>query len=189
MAVKPYTKAKPKILIGQDNLNLIAMREIIEIKKTDMMFSPLLLGWALHRSLQHVKETTRATLYTMNIDLVNYGGNTQIENQDTGLDELMKHYFDMENIDVNDTGKTKYHDSQAEQELNEISKRIGKIWEVGLLQKREYASTNNTFRTASKSIITLEHWLDRDSNYAKLYNRKMQRFIDLGVAVINIYMC
>jgi hypothetical protein len=63
----------------------------------------------------------------MNTDLVNYGENTETENQDIALDELMKHYFDMENIGVHDTGKSKYRDSRAEQIPNEMTKRIRKI--------------------------------------------------------------
>jgi hypothetical protein len=39
VSVKPCTKAQPEILIGKDNLNLIDMRGIIQINKTDMMFS------------------------------------------------------------------------------------------------------------------------------------------------------
>jgi hypothetical protein len=35
----------------------------------------------------------------MNTDLVSYGDNIEIENKNIALEELMKHYFDMENAD------------------------------------------------------------------------------------------
>ncbi|XP_033224957.1 uncharacterized protein LOC117177938 [Belonocnema kinseyi] len=103
--------------------------------------------------------------------------------EETRLDELLKYYFDLDNIGVNLNIKSKNEYDHALITLSETTKFMGNYWETGLLWKENYNLNFESYTTAKKRLSLIEVRIDRDPIYAELYYKEVQRFIDMGYAV------
>lgn len=189
LKIRPYYNAHVKLLIGQDNSKLIATRELIEIND-ELAASRSLLGWALHGpAVSNIKQ--KHAVLSLSEPPEGRGaaewndsmGRADGFSKDEELDGLIKFYFEMESVGVNEGLIQGKKSNRAIKLLEDTSRRVGDYWETGLLWKDDFAPLVDSRLTARNRLASLERRLDRDSTYAELYYREMQRFIDLGYAV------
>ena len=182
--IKPYYNAIVKVLIGQDNLKLIATRELKEIKNSNIAISRSLLGWSVHGLVSQISRSMHKVLNVKEMPLMSATTRgDESYSEETRLDNLIKHYFEIESMGIDTNMKLKSEHDHALKILNETSRCLGKHWETGLLWKEKDAPNLNSYLTAKKRLFSLEQRLDRDPNFASLYYREIKRFLDHGYAV------
>lgn len=176
--ILPYHEARVKILIGQDNWNLIVTREWREVEKTDLAISRSLLGWALHGSVNKHPNHSRG-VFNVDANELRY---CDVNTETAPLEELLKSYFELEYVGTGSNVRRKNEYDRALKILHDTSSHNGKAWEIGLLWKEDHAPSVNGLSTAQRRLKLLERRLDRDPEYAQLYYKEMQRFLDKGYA-------
>ena len=179
--LKPYKNAEPKILIGQDNWKLIVSRELFEYKHHDLAASRSLLGWTLQGNNSGSTGITEQTLCLKGCVCINLSCETgSIHLRE--LDELIKNYFNIDSIGININNHPKNSHERALSILASTTRKRGIYWETGLLWKADHPPEVNSYQTALKRLKQLEQKLARDSEYACMYTKEMERFIELGYA-------
>ncbi|XP_076660155.1 uncharacterized protein LOC143363463 [Halictus rubicundus] len=180
VTLQSYDNAQPRMLLGQDQWQLISTREFREVSRYMLGISRSLLGWTIHGSAptgQRVDafsgvETTQSSSSRKGRD----------QDDEERLDELVKQYFELDNFGVNELKKTRSEHEHAETILKNTTRRINGSWEVGLLWKKRQVPNADSLTTARKRLFSLEKKLDRDPEYSSLYYQEMNRFIEKGYA-------
>ena len=172
--LKSYFQARAKILIGQDNWQLIATRELRETENREIAISRSLLGWTVHGTEYQPNNPTHRALSVK--DLPHEGETTVLPHheksysEEIALDQLIKQYFELDSLGIVDTRlNQKPKDDYASDTLKKTSRRVGKGWETGLLWKEKFTTKVDSLKTAEKRLYLLERRLDRDPAYAELY--------------------
>ena len=177
--IESYENAQIGIILGQDNWRLLNIIEIRKIKKSGLVASRTLLGWAVHGYIQEERaEKERFEVYTSN----NLQKNEFIKGENERLDKLIDDYFKLENLGVLETRRKNIPSRRAEQILENTTKKIGQTWEVGLLWKSDEMPEINSKVTARKRLFSLEKKLDREPEFAALYYKEMERLFESGYA-------
>ncbi|XP_076246401.1 uncharacterized protein LOC143186603 [Calliopsis andreniformis] len=182
--IKSYHDARPTILIGQDNWDLIVARELREMVGRSLALSRCSLGWALHGLVTGcgASGTTLNTYGTQQMDRGDPDGDIALDPNEH-LDQLIRQYFEIDSLGVCEKMKNANEHERALRLLDETSRRVGKSWEAGLLWNEKCAPNVNGKIVAQKRLISLERKLDREPEYASLYHAEMERFIENGYAV------
>lgn len=186
-----YENAEPKILIGQDNLDLIVSRSIIEGRPNDPIASRTKLGWIIHGS-------TSVKNYKQNF---NFFISTQ-RNTDEELDKMMSKFFELEkfgikeNSDTNTEEKGKEPNKEDDLNLNKIApkdddvqkaekimsetcifKESAKKWEIGLLWRDPDVIMPENKKIAEKRLKSVERDMDNDSQLAEQYCQNIEAYL------------
>ena len=179
--VQPYYNAQVGVLIGQDNWQLIAARETIAVGDGNVAVSCCLLGWAVHGPAR-ITPLTSSPVHSTLTDTHPLENSYTDKIEDEKIDELIKHFFELESIGVNLSDNVKSKHERSSKILHETSRFLGSRWETGLLWKSDRAPDVDSYPMALKRLHLLERKLDRDPEFADLYYAEMQRFIDKGYA-------
>lgn len=183
--LKPYHNAQVDLLIGQDNWKLIATRELIEISNPSVGILRSALGWVI-QGLTTAKTKHRRKIYSVRKNQGAGGKGRRCvarkSDKDYALDDLMREYFEIESVGIYDQREQKSEHERTIEILKNTTRRVKNGWETGLLWKNDFSPNVNSFDTARKRLFSLERKLDNDPEYAKIFYREIQRFIDLGYA-------
>ncbi|XP_076660478.1 uncharacterized protein LOC143363834 [Halictus rubicundus] len=178
--VQAYSNARPRLLLGQEQWQMIATREFRELKRYMLGISRSLLGWAVHGSMPAgLMESAFSGVNEMKSIS---SCEIQVKKEEERLDELVKQYFQLDNFGVSNTNKTKNEHTYAVQILRNTARKVDNAWEVGLLWRKEPAPQVDSLATARQRLFSLERKLDRDPEYASLYYQEMDRLIKNGYA-------
>ena len=99
-------------------------------------------------------------------------------NFEVSLDELMKNYFQIDSLGVREIDRPNYKNMRSLEILKNKTQRVGDVWETGLVWNENRAPQVDSKATALKRLFTIEKRLDRDKEFAPLYYKEMERFID-----------
>lgn len=83
---------------------------------------------------------------------------------DGELDHLIKFYFELKNIGVNEGLISGSKNNRALNLLGKTTRRADDSWETGLLWKGDFAPMVDSRFTARNRLASLERKLDRDPN-------------------------
>ncbi|XP_076389575.1 uncharacterized protein LOC143264787 [Megachile rotundata] len=175
VTLQAYDAAQPKILLGQDNWEIIVTREFREIKMYKFGISRSLLGWAIHGPCP-------SALKLEAFVCLSGKDQTALCDNDEALDELIKQYFQLDNFGVCETNRASNAQNRALEILKRTTRRVKSSWETGLLWRKDRAPEIDSLTTAQKRLFALERKLDRDPEYALLYYREMDRLFENGYA-------
>lgn len=164
----------PEILIGQDNINLILTRDFKILPNTSLFVSNCLLGWSIHGNFSSSCSITNYENLAFNID-------ARVEYEE--LDTLIRQYFDLEYAGLSDSSNDDQTKIRALEILENTSKYVDGVWEVGLLWRSEDTDLPNSRQTALRRLKLLENKLDRDPKYAELYYKEMDRLFENKFAI------
>ena len=176
--VKAYENAQPRILIGQDDWRIICTRDLREVKHKKLAIYRSLLGWSVHGldiSSESGRTTQRTCAKFQESNLDEFHLNER-------LDDIFRQYFLIDNLAVTNSEDIRVKHSRADTILRETTRRMGNLWEIGLLWKEDTGPQIDGKPTAEKRLLFLERKLDRDSRYAELYYNEMKRFLKAGYA-------
>ena len=163
--------AKPRILIGMDQWDLIITTDVIRGPKDAPAVSKTKLGWVLHGNIGMAQTPVETTL------------NIWGEEEDT-LHQLVKRSFTTEDFGVKlvDQLPKSKEDIQAEIIMAKTTKRIGNRWETGLLWKDEGSRLPESKSMAWRRLRAVEKKMDRDKLYGDQYVAKMEEHFTKGYA-------
>lgn len=185
LEIQPYKEAVPLLLIGQDNWELLRVHKANIIDVNSLIASKTLLGWVVHGRLN--SKLNYADLCTSCVVHKNITGNIdklKSDKMDSQLHNLVKTYFQIESLGIENKKKISYENRKANEILKKTTRRISPcLWETGLLWKNEPPNNKDSKNMALKRLESLERKLDKNPQYASLYYQEMNRFIQNGYAI------
>ncbi|XP_054015870.1 uncharacterized protein LOC128896528, partial [Hylaeus anthracinus] len=114
--IRPYINAQPKLLIGQNNWELIVSRELRELEGSGVVLSRSWLGWIPHGTTDQLDASRDVcAMSTVNRGLESVESVAQIE--DDRLDDMIRFYFSLDSLEV-------YHEARPSKELGRALKTL-----------------------------------------------------------------
>jgi len=166
--------AKPTILIGQDNIDLIVPREVLEGSKNSPMVSMSKLGWTVHGN---------NGVFRNRVDR-DFTFFSHSEEDDRILHEMVKVSFktDAFGVKVPERALVSREEERAQSILNLSTHHNANQWTTGLLWKFDDPTMPPSRAMAEHRLRSLERKLDKDSELFKLYSAKIHEYLDRGYA-------
>ncbi|XP_045776074.1 uncharacterized protein LOC123874629 [Maniola jurtina] len=154
-----YKNASPKILIGQDNWELLLALEIRTGRRDQPVASNTRLGWVLHGC---------RTSYHENVA---FCGHIILKEQDNKMENMRKEFFDMEALGISPRRQKSDPEERGMKILKENSRRLpdGRF-DTSLLWKQDDFVVPNNYDDAFKRLKTLEKKLNRDPVLKEKYD-------------------
>ncbi|KAI5630913.1 hypothetical protein NE865_16373 [Phthorimaea operculella] len=162
----------PEILIGQDYLQLILIRENREGRPNEPVASRTNLGWVLHGFV--------SSCCKVNKEFSNHIHHSEADNE---LHELVKDYFRVDSLGVkhNDHNKFSPDEQRALNILDTKSIKIGNKWETGLLWRSDDVTLPDNKKSAIQRLNIIEKMMDADPAFAADYSKQCFSFTILRV--------
>ena len=174
--IKTYSSESPKILLGQDNWELIVSREVRVGPLGSPAASLTLLGWVVHGSHASKQPEKHSLLH------IGVLGDDKKSQDDFELHELVKNYFSLEGLDISKASRISRSEERANSILQNTTKSRGDHWETGLLWANEVTWMPNNRESAFARLKLIERRLDRDQGFADTYYREMDRLFSENYA-------
>ncbi|XP_045765275.1 uncharacterized protein LOC123867328 [Maniola jurtina] len=154
-----YKNASPKILIGQDNWELLLALEIRTGRRDQPVASNTRLGWVLHGC---------RTSYHENVA---FCGHIILKEQDNKMENMRKEFFNMEALGISPRRQKSNPEERAMKIQKENSRRLpdGRF-ETSLLWKQDDFVVPNNYDDAFKRLKILEKKSDRDPVLKEKYD-------------------
>lgn len=166
-----YQHASPKLLIGQDNWQLIVSRKLRTGRRNQPVASLTQLGWVLHGCHSSVT------------DKVAFCGRLQQKEEEPTLEELVKNHFRLESLCIEPRKPKEDPEQKAIQILEETSRRLPEgRFETGLLWKEKDRQIPNNYNEAERRLRSLEKRLDKDEDLKQKYEERMDNLFQSGYA-------
>lgn len=165
-----YKDASPKILIGQDNWELLVALEIRTGRQNQPVASRTRLGWVLHGYRTSYQKP------------VAFCGHTVITREES-MEQMMKKFFDLEALGIEPKKQRNDPEERALKILQEKSRRLtdGRF-ETALLWKEDKKEIPNNYEDAYKRLKSLEKKLDRDRDLKIKYEERINNLFASGYA-------
>lgn len=165
-------EAKPMLLLGQDNWELIVSRGIRQGKSGRPVSSLTYLGWVVHGPLGGVV------------------GGSEVESANCvsafdDLHDLVRAQFELEAIGISNTLRANSNSERALEILRKTCRRVtdgAQQWEVGLLWARDHVEMPDNYDHARRRLAGIERKIDRDPQFAADYTKQVDRLLDAGYA-------
>ena len=154
--IKTYSSESPKILLGQDNWELIVSREVRVGPLGSPAASLTLLGWVVHGSHASKQPEKHSLLH------IGVLGDDKKSQDDFELHELVKNYFSLEGLGISKASRISRSEERANSILQNTTKFRGDHWETGLLWANEVTRMPNNSESAFARLKLIERRLDRD---------------------------
>ncbi|XP_059061142.1 uncharacterized protein LOC131854040 [Achroia grisella] len=166
-----YHRASPKLLIGQDNWDLIVSREVRAGRRDQPVASYTLLGWVLHGCKTSLSNP------------VTFCGHLVEKKDDDNIEEMMKNYFKLESLCIEPRKPKNDPEQRALKILERESRRLPNgRYETGLLWREDSMKIPNNYTEARKRLHNLEKRLDRDEDLKIKYNERINNLLTSGYA-------
>lgn len=114
----------------------------------------------------------------MNDSAMHCSGECTIQNEEMRADQLIRAYFDLENISItgNIIERSNFNESES---ILEVTSRLKGSSKKRVLFGKPSRSKTDGHMTTRKILYVIEKPLDWDTQYATLYYTEMERLIDL----------
>lgn len=168
-----HEEEPPKLLIGQDNWELIVSRSTRKGKTNDPVASFTHLGWVLHGcdggASRPVNFVTCA--------------HTSMTTREEDMEQLIKDHFAIESLGVQPRRPSTDAEGKALQILQKTTRRLedGRF-ETGLLWKDEQENMPDNYESAKNRLRGIEKKLDKDGELKQEYQKQIQNLLDNGYA-------
>ncbi|XP_075157722.1 uncharacterized protein LOC142230988 [Haematobia irritans] len=172
LPIQLYSARKPRILIGLDNINLIAPLEVRENSGDGIIATRCRIGWSVYG--RDCLENTKIPRALHICDC----------NDTNKIDEIMRYFFSLESVGVNPNIKTLI--SKDEEKALEIMESTTKYiqsekrWETGLLWRYKNIQLPNSLPMARRRLECLERKMSRDNNLKMFVNNKITDYLEKG---------
>ncbi|XP_055923993.1 uncharacterized protein LOC129954238 [Eupeodes corollae] len=173
---RSYHDIQPRILIGLDHCNLVNYQKIRESNVDEPVAVKTRLGWAVfgpHRNNKNGK-----VIHIEHISCFICDCQVKIDER---LNELVKEYFQIENIgSVQNKSLMNSNDKKAQAILDGSTINKGKRYAVGLLWKDENTILPNNRSLAERRLICLEKQLKRNPLLEDKLNKQIAYYVEKG---------
>ncbi|XP_054745916.1 uncharacterized protein LOC129250308 [Anastrepha obliqua] len=174
LPIRPYNKARARILIGLDNAKIGIPIEIREDRGSNLIAAKCRLGWSVYgRDKTNCAEQPRI-LHTCECDTT----------RDDRMDQQLKTYFSIDAIGSYAPIKPliSKDDERALQIMEKTTRFISaeKRWETGLLWKHEAVELPDSLPMAIRRLSCLESKMKRDSSIRQFLINKIHDYEKKG---------
>ncbi|XP_041974007.1 uncharacterized protein LOC121729533 [Aricia agestis] len=170
-----YENARPRILLGQDNWELLLALETKTGRRNQPVASHTRLGWVLHGY---------RSSHTQTIAFCGHTVAKKEEKTEDNMENMMKRFFDLESLGIEARKQKNDPEERALEILKKTSRRLpdGRF-ETALLWKDEKEVIPNNYNDAWKRLRSLEKKLDRDPGLKEKYEERINNLLESGYAV------
>ncbi|GBP72557.1 hypothetical protein EVAR_89653_1 [Eumeta japonica] len=133
--------ARPLLLIGQDNWELITGSDVRRGKSGEPVASLTGLGWVVHG--RRVGTTNDGMIHCL-----------------ADLELAVREHFEIESLGI--TQRARKRRSETSESYPDTTRRIGNKWETGLLWKEDDPRFPDNYNGARKRLTNIENKMDRD---------------------------
>ncbi|XP_034836290.2 uncharacterized protein [Maniola hyperantus] len=172
-----YEQARPRLLIGSDNWDLIVSKQLLTGLRHEPAASRTELGWVIHGS------APRATL-SRNEDHVLHirSGKPTEQSSEDKLDALVRSHFELDAIGISLNTKTRKEDERAIKIFEETARRVDGRFEVGLPWKSDDVTLPCNYAEALTRLRNIERKMDRDESFREEYSKQIANLLNKGYA-------
>ncbi|XP_062557369.1 uncharacterized protein LOC134222243 [Armigeres subalbatus] len=176
--IDPYEKAAPKILLGIDNLHLIAPLDSRVGKPGEPVAVLCKLGWTVYGPRTNV------------VGNVHFLGHhrcacEECSQADKRLDDAIKQHYQLEEVGVSPIrleSKGPKEDRRARGILEKTTRRVGQRFETGLLWKEDEIHFPDSFNMAMKRMRSLEGRMNRNPGVREALQKQLNDYLVKGYA-------
>ncbi|XP_054745895.1 uncharacterized protein LOC129250285 [Anastrepha obliqua] len=174
LPIRPYNKARARILIGLDNAKIGIPIEIREDRGSDLIAAKCRLGWSVYRRDKTNCAEQPRILHTCECDTT----------RDDRMDQQLKTYFSIDAIGSYAPIKPliSKDDERALQIMEKTTRFISaeKRWKTGLLWKHEAVELPDSLPMAIRRLSCLESKMKRDSSIRQFLINKIHDYEKKG---------
>lgn len=165
LPISPYTKSKPRLLLGLNNAYVCSTLGLAEGKLLEPIAAKTKIGWTLYGPSS-----------TGNSESVN------VHICDGDLHNLVKESFNLDSIGIVRTEKCliPFSERKALDMLNQFTKRSGDRFESGLLWRFPNASLPDSFKMAKQRLNCLEKRFQKNPDLKALMQKQMDDYKSKG---------
>ena len=174
----------PRILIGLENVDLMAPLETRSGQPGQPIAVKSVLGWAVYGP--HATKNARSQPAASFVHSVQQ---QQIDDSDTTLNEMLRQYFTLEKVAVTNYSEflpEKREIVRARQLLESTTERRNDHFETGLLWKPDDVILLDSIAMATKRLYALERKLDKNEELKQIVHEQMQNEADRTRAKFSI---
>ncbi|XP_072936553.1 uncharacterized protein [Epargyreus clarus] len=166
-----YEEESPKLLIGQDNWELIVSRATRKGKRGQPVASLTYLGWVLHGSDGAASRP------------VNFVTCAHVSSIEEDLEKVIKEHFAVESLGIQPRRPTTDIEERALAILEETTKRLDNgRFETGLLWRNKEGKMPDNYKQAENRLRNIEKKLDGDPALKQEYESQVKNLLDSGYA-------
>ncbi|XP_055590660.1 uncharacterized protein LOC129742742 [Uranotaenia lowii] len=173
LPINSYHNARPRILIGINNVRVTHSLDSREGKIDQPVAAKTRLGWVLFGRNSGSPQTANDMFQS------NFHVGTQSENNDCDLHNVVKYFFTFESLGIAKSEQlpmSKEEERAFEMMRSQITFRDGR-YEMGLLWKYEDVRTPDTKYTAMKRFHCLERRMRRDPLLAEALRTMIKDYV------------
>ncbi|XP_044766733.1 uncharacterized protein LOC123322778 [Coccinella septempunctata] len=165
--IESYTKVKPVMIIGQDNIDLIIPRRIQSTPTNSIVASKSKLGWSVHGPIQSDIQN-RSGYHIFHI--------CDEREPEQDLKDIMEKFYTTESFGTIPVSKFEVNeeDTRANEIMNRTIKQVGERYEIGLLWKNDECKMPNSYATAMQRLNCTERKCLKDKYLADEYCAKFE---------------
>lgn len=172
---------KPKLLIGQDNYDLLLPLQIIKLKNSNLYITRTELGLCIHGCLREasplhqtppIKRVLHSALFITN------DSDEENESKLRNLEEQIRMSFTIESMGISMKPRQHPEDLQAIQYLENTSVLKNGRWHVGLPWKDKNCKMPNSYPNAAVRLKGIEKRLKTDKDYARRYTERINHLLE-----------
>ncbi|XP_065094987.1 uncharacterized protein LOC135716096 [Ochlerotatus camptorhynchus] len=173
--IPSYERTTPKVLLGIDNLHLIAPLDS-RIGESDKPVAILCkLGWTAYGPQPNV------------VGKVHFLGHhrcscEECSKADKDLDEAMKKHYQLEDVGVSPIRLESKEDRRAREILEKTTRRVGSRFETGLLWKEDDVRFPESLDMAMKRLRCLEARMNRNPGVQECLQKQLEEYLAKGYA-------
>ncbi|GBP81450.1 hypothetical protein EVAR_64017_1 [Eumeta japonica] len=163
-----YEKARPTILIGQDNWHLIVSREVVQKNRDQPAASYTKLGWVLHGRENGIARP---------VHVINYIAREPSAEDEIG--KLIKENFSIECLGIEAKKPSNDLEQRALKVLDDTSRRLpdGRF-EIGLIWKTDNEIMPDNKRYAEKRLCNLEKKFKKNKIFYNEYKLQIANLLE-----------
>ncbi|XP_055590290.1 uncharacterized protein LOC129742417 [Uranotaenia lowii] len=170
-----YTAAAPKLLIGINNIHLIAPLESRIGEAGEPVAIRCKLGWTIYGP----RDGAVASVQFIGL---HHCGCDACCKPDQEMNNALKEFFQLEAVGISPVNLESKEDKRAREILERTTKRIGNRFETGLLWAEDDVVFPDSFPMAVKRWKSLQVRMDRISGISENIAKQLQEYVDKGYA-------
>ncbi|KAL0830420.1 hypothetical protein ABMA28_002597 [Loxostege sticticalis] len=174
-----YENARPRVLIGTDNWQLIVSRKLLTGKRHEPAASLTRLGWVIHGlAPSRVIRDSDTVLYVDS----KCRAERSTKLLDDELHSMVKEYFEIDSLGIVKKARENPDETRAIESFKSTVENVDKRYKVGLPWRKEDISMPPSYDQARRRLLAIENKMDKSVEFKERYTAQMNNMFEKGYA-------
>ncbi|KAL0860777.1 hypothetical protein ABMA27_009321 [Loxostege sticticalis] len=174
-----YENARPRVLIGTDNWQLIVSRKLLTGKRHEPAASLTRLGWVIHGlAPSRVIRDSDTVLYVDS----KCRAERSTKLLDDELHSMVKEYFEIDSLGIVKKARENPDETRAIESFKSTVENVDKRYKVGLPWRKEDISMPPSYDQARRRLLAIENKMDKSVEFKERYTAQMNNMLEKGYA-------